>query len=60
MTYIINPKLNISCGFEVNIKHIESALDQTNELLEIIPASVYKNIDYKTTSSSCLLALLDW
>ncbi len=51
MTYIINHKLNISCGFEVNIQHIESALSQTNELLEIIPSSVYKNIDYKTTSS---------
>lgn len=51
MTYIINPKLKISCGFEVNSHHIESALDQTNEFLEIIPSSVYKNIDYKTTSS---------
>lgn len=51
MTYIINPKFNISCGFEVNSQHIESALHQTNEFLEIIPSSVYKNIDYKTTSS---------
>lgn len=51
MTYSINPELNISCGFEVNIQHIESALNQTNEFLEIIPSSVYKTIDYKTTSS---------
>lgn len=51
MTYIINPKLNIFCGFEVNIQHIESALNETNEFLKIIPSSVYKNIDYKTTSS---------
>lgn len=51
MTYSINPELNISCGFEVNIQHIESALAQTNEFLEIIPASIYKTIDYKTTSS---------
>jgi hypothetical protein len=51
MNYIINPLLNISCGFEVNNKNIESALCQTNELLAIIPSSVYKNIDYKTTSS---------
>ncbi len=51
MTYSINPKLNISCGFEVNTQHIESALNQTNEFLEIIPSSVYKTIDYKTTSS---------
>jgi hypothetical protein len=51
MTYIINPKFNISCGFEVNGQHIESALHQTNEFLSTIPSSVYKNIDYKTTSS---------
>lgn len=51
MTYLINPNLNISCGFEVNSQHIESALHQTNEFLETIPSSVYKNIDYKTTSS---------
>lgn len=51
MTYILNPKFNISCGFEVNSQHIESALPQTNKFLEIIPSNVYKNIDYKTTSS---------
>jgi hypothetical protein len=51
MNYIIKSLLNISCGFEVNSNHIRSAVDKTNELLAIIPSSVYKNIDYKTTSS---------
>lgn len=51
MTYIINSNFKIICGFEVNGQHIESALHQTNEFLEIIPSTVYKNIDYKTTSS---------
>jgi hypothetical protein len=51
MTYIINPNFNIFCGFEVNARHIESAVHQTNEFLETIPSTVYKNIDYKTTSS---------
>ena len=51
MTYIINPNFNIFCGFEVNSRHIESALNQTNEFLETIPSTVYKTIDYKTTSS---------
>lgn len=51
MTYIINSKFNINCGFEVNSQHVKSALYQTNEFLEIIPSTVYKNIDYKTTSS---------
>ncbi|MFM7886703.1 MAG: hypothetical protein ACKPCM_08455, partial [Pseudanabaena sp.] len=51
MTYIINSDFNIFCGFEVNAIHVESALHQTNEFLETIPSTVYKNIDYKTTSS---------
>lgn len=51
MTYIINSKFKIHCGFEVNSQHIESALHLTNEFLETIPSTVYKNIDYKTTSS---------
>ncbi len=51
MTYIINSNFNIFCGLKVNSQYIESALHQTNEFLETIPSSVYKNIDYKTTSS---------
>lgn len=51
MTYIINSNFNIFCGFEVNSQHVKSALHQTNEFLETIPSTVYKNIDYKTTSS---------
>lgn len=51
MTYIINPDFNIFCGFEVNTRHVESALHQTNDFLKTIPFTVYKNIDYKTTSS---------
>ncbi|MDT9189987.1 MAG: hypothetical protein P5681_19540 [Limnospira sp. PMC 894.15] len=51
MTYIINPNFHILGGFEVNARHIDSALSQTNQFLETIPAAVYKNIDYKTTSS---------
>ncbi|WP_040483489.1 hypothetical protein [Lyngbya aestuarii] len=51
MTYITNPRFKIFCGFEVNGQHIDSALHQTNDFLETIPSTVYKNIDYKTTSS---------
>ncbi|PSB02805.1 hypothetical protein C7B64_11300 [Merismopedia glauca CCAP 1448/3] len=51
MIYIINSNFKIYCGFEVTTQHIESALYQTNEFLETIPSTVYKNIDYKTTSS---------
>ncbi|WP_017306736.1 hypothetical protein, partial [Spirulina subsalsa] len=51
MTYILKPNFNIDCGFNLNGNHIKSALDQTNRFLETIPSTVYKNIDYKTTSS---------
>lgn len=51
MIYIINNRFNIYRGFDVSSQHIESALHQTNEFLETIPSTVYKSIDYKTTSS---------
>ncbi len=51
ITYLINSKFNISCGFQVNSQHIESALHQTNKSLETLPSSIYRNIDFKTTSS---------
>lgn len=51
MNYSINSKFNINCGFDVNSQHVRPALYQTNEFLETIPSTVYKNIDYKTTSS---------
>ncbi len=51
MTYIFNKKFNINCGFQVNSSHIKTALNQTNDFLETIPSTVYRSIDYKTTSS---------
>lgn len=51
MTYIVNNQFNINCGFQVNSNHIEIALNQTNDFLETIPSTVYRSIDYKTTSS---------
>lgn len=51
MKYIINPNFNIFCGFSVNSDRIQSTLDKTNQFLETIPATVYRNLDYKTTSS---------
>ncbi|MCW6035332.1 hypothetical protein K4A83_03455 [Spirulina subsalsa FACHB-351] len=51
MIYILKPNFNIDCGFNLNGNHVNSALDQTNRFLETIPSTVYKNIDYKTTSS---------
>lgn len=51
MTYKMNQQFNIYCGFSVNSQHIETALSQTNNILETLPSTLYKSIDYKTTSS---------
>ncbi|MEC4986471.1 MAG: hypothetical protein SAJ37_11835 [Oscillatoria sp. PMC 1068.18] len=51
MTYRINPNWKIFCGFEINSQHILTALDQTHSILDLLPATLYRNIDYKTTSS---------
>lgn len=51
MNYRINQNFNINCGFNVNYQHILEALNLTNKILESLPASVYKSIDYKTTSA---------
>ena len=47
----MNQQFNIYCGFSVNSQHIETALSQTNNILETLPSTLYKSIDYKTTSS---------
>ncbi len=51
MNYRINPDFNINCGFTVNSQYILEALNLTNQILESLPASVYRSIDYKTTSA---------
>jgi len=51
MAYITNPIFEINCGFDVNIPHILTAIEQTNNILQSLPSTIYKTIDYKTTSS---------
>lgn len=51
MNYRINPNFHIDCGFRVNTQNIIDALTLTNRIMADLPASLYKSIDYKTTSS---------
>jgi len=51
MAYITNPIFEINCGFDVNMPHILTAIEQTNNILQSLPSTIYKTIDYKTTSS---------
>jgi hypothetical protein len=49
--YIINNDFRIFCGFEVNSAHVLGAITQTNRILSDLPSTLYKIIDYKTTSA---------
>lgn len=50
--YIKNPKTKLKCGFSINVDTILSAVHETNEALEALPETLFKSLDYKTTSST--------
>lgn len=51
MEYITNSTFNIFCGFEVTNTNISDAIVQTNSILSDLPSTLYKCLDYKTTSA---------
>jgi hypothetical protein len=51
MEYIINEDFKIYCGFEVCGTHVLDAITQANTILSDLPSTLYKVIDYKTTSA---------
>ncbi|MBV8860133.1 MAG: hypothetical protein JOZ02_24595 [Acidobacteria bacterium] len=51
MEYIVNSGFKIYCGFEVTGIHISNAVAQTNTILSDLPSTLYRIIDYKTTSA---------
>jgi len=51
MNYKINNSFSIHVGFTVNATHINQAILQTNKLLADLPSTLFKSIDYKTTSA---------
>lgn len=51
MSYIIDNSFSIHVGFTVNSQHIKRAIVQTNLLLTELPSTLFKSIDYKTTSA---------
>ena len=51
LPYKINSNFQINCGFDVNSQQILTAINQTNNVLSNLPATLYKSIDYKTISS---------
>lgn len=55
--YITNPNVNFVCGFPLTAEMVNLAITQTNQILQQLPASLFRSIDYKTTSAmiGCIL-----
>lgn len=55
--YIVNQHINFNCGFPLSTTDVVNAIHNTNDVLEKLPASLFRSIDYKTTSAmiGCIL-----
>lgn len=55
--YIVNHNIHFNCGFPLPADNVLTALHTTNDVLEKLPASLFRSIDYKTTSAmiGCIL-----
>lgn len=55
--YLINNNVSFVCGFPLSVDDVTYAINKTNEDLLQLPASLFKSIDYKTTSAmvGCIL-----
>lgn len=51
MNYKSNAEFNIDVGFSVTHEHIKDAVELTNNILSDLPSTLFKSIDYKTTSA---------
>ncbi len=55
--YRINEAISFNCGFQLSTQTVIDAIHSTNEVLQALPASLFRSIDYKTTSAmiGCIL-----
>lgn len=51
MNYKNNAAFNINVGFSVTHDNIKDAVEQTNAILADLPSTLFRSIDYKTTSA---------
>jgi len=51
MNYRVNNNFEIDCGFTVTGDSVHRAIIQTNAILTDLPITLFKSIDYKTTSA---------
>ncbi len=51
MNYKNNTDFSINVGFSVTHENIKTAAEQTNAILSDLPSTLFRSIDYKTTSA---------
>jgi hypothetical protein len=51
MTYKVNKEFSIDCGFKVTGEDVHTSVQQSNAIFSSLPSSLYKSIDFKTTSA---------
>lgn len=51
MNYKSNDEFSINVGFSVTHENIKNAVEQTNTILSDLPSTLFRSIDYKTTSA---------
>jgi hypothetical protein len=51
MSYKVNEKFSLKCGFDVSAEDVKHAAKLTNKVLAALPASLFRSIDYKTSSA---------
>jgi hypothetical protein len=51
MDYRVHEQFSIWAGFGVDADHVLSAAKLTNGVLAALPASLYRSLDFKTTSA---------
>lgn len=51
MTYKVKETFSVECGFTLTSKNVLHAVTLTNQVLSRLPASLFRSIDFKTTSA---------
>ncbi len=51
LDYIVKTNTSFSCGFPLDVDNVVDAIHMSNDSLSALPSSLFRSIDYKTTSA---------
>lgn len=51
LDYIVKPNISFSCGFPLDVDIVIEAIHRSNDSLYSLPNTLFRSIDYKTTSA---------